>query len=69
MVFLPLENNIKPTKKRKMKDSQNEVSEITTFQVTYFNMGHFNILLCLISCEEATKNVSAVEVSVIDFSN
>jgi len=31
-------------------------------------MGHFNILLCLIS-REATKNVSAVEVSVIDFSN
>jgi hypothetical protein len=34
--LFPLENKTKPTKKRKTKDSQIEVREITTFHVTYF---------------------------------
>ena len=56
------------TSKKRNEGLQNEVSEITTFHVIYFHMGHFIILLCLISCEKAKKNVSAVEVSAINYS-
>ena len=39
------------------------------YHVTNFHIGQFIILLCLLSCEKAKENLSAIKVSPIDYSN